>query len=327
MPRSYQLESSPSAAKAQYWTDVVSTEYFPIDAKPADPVCFSGKLVTWDVGSLSLSYLATDPIIYFRQKHHVRADKDETILITFSGRPELTYAQDGIALKCAKNEYFIELAHRPYEFAYTGEGEVWSLRIPTNLLRWHVRSIERYAPYTFDASRGIGALLFDTLRAVPRTIADSSPHLHQNLARCLLDLLALSLDGNDRVLGSLTTNSVKKAHLARIERFIRANLTRPELSPELIAASCNISASYLHQLFRASGYSVGRWVRELRLNACDQDLRNPSCRDGIAEIAYHWGFSDHAQFCRHFKAHFGRTPKESRANVSAGDSRSKADRN
>lgn len=317
MHRSYQVENSPGAGKVRYWTDVASTEYFPVDAKLADPVRFAGRLMSWDLGSLSLSYLATDPILYFREKHHIRADKDETILITFSARTELTYAQEGISLKCGKNQFFIEMAHRPYEFGHGDENEVWALRIPSNLLRWHVRSIERYAPYTFDASRGIGALFFDTVRMVPRRLAESPPHLHQDLSRCLLELLALSLEGNERVLGSLTINSVKKAHLVRIERFIRTNLTRPDLTPELIAANCNISSSYLHQLFRSSGYSVGRWIRELRLNACDQELRNPNCRDGIAEIAYHWGFSDHAQFCRHFKAYFGMTPRESRAGTKA----------
>jgi AraC-like DNA-binding protein len=315
MPRSYNVESTPSAAKVQYWTDVVSAEYFPIDAKPVEPAHFSAKLTSWDIGALSLSYLATDPISYSRGKHHVRADKDEMILITFSARSELQYAQEEIDLKCGKSQYFIELANRPYEFGHISENEVWSLRVPAHLLRWHVRSIERYAPYTFDASRGVGALLFDTIRMVPRRLAESPPHLHHDLSRCLLDLLALSFEGNDRVLGSPATNSVKRAHLLRIERFIRANLARPDLSPELIAANCNISSSYLHQLFRTSGLSVGRWIRELRLNACDQDLRNPNCRQGIAEIAYHWGFADHAQFCRHFKAHFGRTPKESRVSA------------
>ena len=312
MPRSYNVESTPNAAKVQYWTNIISTEYFPIEAKPADAARFTAKLLSWDVGALSLSYLATDPIVYLREKHHIRADRDEMILITFSARSDLSYAQGDIALKCQKSQYFIELASKPYEFSHSSENEVWSLRIPAPLLRWHVRSIERYAPYTFDASLGLGALLFDTIRTVPRRLPESPPHLHHDLSRCLLDLLALSLEGNERVLGSLTTNSVKKAHLLRIERFIRANLPRPDLTPDLIAANCNISSSYLHQLFRTSGYSVGRWIRELRLHACDQALRNPSCRDGIAEIAYHWGFSDHAQFCRHFKAYFGRTPRESR---------------
>jgi AraC-like DNA-binding protein len=324
MQRSYLVESSPSVAKVQYWTNVISKEYFPVDAKPADPIHFSGKLTTWGVGSLSLSHLITHPIIYFREKRHVRADKNETILITFSARSELTYVQEGISLKCGKNQYFIEMAHRPYEFGHSDENEVWALHVPANLLRWHVRSVERYAPYIFDASRGVGALLFDTIRMMPRRLAECPACLHQDLGRCLVELLALSLEGNERVLGSSATNSVKKAHLVRIERFIRTNLTRPDLTPELIAATCNMSSSYLHQLFRNSGCSVGRWIRELRLNACDQDLRNPNCGDGIAEIAYRWGFSDHAQFCRHFKAYFGRTPRESRAGANAASQQAPA---
>lgn len=313
MTRSYEVQGTPSDTKTQYWTQMACAEYVTADAKPLDPIFFAGKTVIWDLGSLSLSYLGTDPIIYSRQKHHIRGDKDETILIPFSAISDLTFEQQGISLKCRKNQYFVELVNEPYEFGHAEKNELWTLRVPAKLLRWYVRSIEKYTPYTFDASRGVGALLFDTIRMLPGRLAESPAHLNRDLSHYLLELFALSLDGNDAVLGSLTTKAVKEAHLTRVERFIRTNLTRPDLTPQLIAANCNISASYLHQLFRSSGSSVGRWIRELRLNACDQDLCNPNCKNGIAEIAYRWGFSDHAQFCRHFKAHFGIAPRDRRA--------------
>jgi AraC-like DNA-binding protein len=35
----------------------------------------------------------------------------------------------------------------------------------------------------------------------------------------------------------------------------------------------------------------------------------------VAEIAYRWGFGDQGQFSRHFKSHFGKTPREVRTEV------------
>jgi len=320
MTRSYEVQRTPSDTKTEYWSRVASAEYATTEAKLLDPILFSGKTEVWDLGPLSLAYLSTDPVLYTRQKHHIRTDrdKDESILIGFAALSELTFEQEGISLRCRKNQYFIELLNRPYQFGHADRNEIWALRVPAKLLRWHVRSIERYTPYTFDASRGMGALLFDTIRALPKRLEESPARITQDLSHCLLELFVLSLEGNEAVLGSLTTKAVKQAHLTRVERFIRTNLTRPDLTPQLIAANCNISTSYLHQLFRSSGSSVGRWIRELRLEACDQDLRNPNCKNAIAEIAYRWGFSDHAQFCRHFKSHFGMAPRDRRAEAREG---------
>jgi AraC-like DNA-binding protein len=83
--------------------------------------------------------------------------------------------------------------------------------------------------------------------------------------------------------------------------------------PETIAAACGISTRYLHELFRDTNQTLGQWIRDQRLNACRQDLRDPANHQTIAEIAYRWGFSDQAQFSRSFKAHFGLSPKEFRA--------------
>ena len=313
MKRAIQVDGSTAHVnKAQYWTDLTSEVMFPNKSVPTDPLRFCGKLTKWDLGDVSLSRFATDPICYLRQGHHIRRDKEEHILVTFSCSSDLHFVQDGLSLTCHKNQYFIEMMHRPYEFTQVDAGEMWVLRVPASLLRWHIRSIEKFAPYTFDGSRGVGGLLFDSLRMLPLRLAEAPTSTHQGLGRNLIELLALSFEGNELILGS-QTNSVKKGHLARAERFIRSRLSNQDLTPELIAAECGISTSYLHQLFRSSGTSVGQWMRELRLVACDNALRsNPSRRDGIAEIAYRWGFTNHAKFCRLYKARFGRTPSESR---------------
>ncbi|TIU71930.1 MAG: helix-turn-helix domain-containing protein [Mesorhizobium sp.] len=313
MKRAIQIDSRTACInKAQFWTDRTSEVIFSNKSMPADPLHFCGKLTKWELGDVWLSYFSTDPIRYVRQGQHIRHDKEEQVLITFSASSDLKFNQNGLSLTCRKNQYFIEMTNHPYEFTQTDAGDIWVLCVSSSHLRGYVRSIEKFAPYTFDGSQGVGGLLFDLLRMLPLRLSESPASTHQGLGHTLMELLALSLEGNDRVLGS-HTNSVKKGHLARAERFIRTRLSNHNLTPELVAAECGISTSYLHQLFRSSGISVGRWIRELRLVACDNALRNsPSRRDGIAEIAYRYGFNDHAQFCRLYKAHFGRTPSESR---------------
>jgi AraC-like DNA-binding protein len=307
----YSLDGVAPTEGARFWTGVVTSVYFSQSANPNDPLGFSGSLRNWNLGDVSLSRIESGPICYQRSPAHLRGDKDEHMLITFAGRSEIRFEQDRMSLACRKNQFFIEMAHLPYVFAQLEQNEVWVLRVPTSLLKWHVGSIEKFAPYVFDAGCGIGALLFDMMRMAPCRLQEADRVNHSRVGQSLVELLALALEGDDRVLQS-TQSPIGTAHLARIERFIRQNLNNADLSPEFIANSCGISTRYLHWLFRASGSSVSRWIREQRLIACDRDLRRSDRRKSIAAVAYHWGFNDHAQFSRQFKAYYGRTPTDSR---------------
>jgi AraC-like DNA-binding protein len=85
------------------------------------------------------------------------------------------------------------------------------------------------------------------------------------------------------------------------------------LSPGSIAASHHISLRLLHKLFEEQGTSVGRWIRERRLERCRRDLLDPALDDMPASaIAFTWGFADAAHFTRVFREAYGHPPGEYR---------------
>ena len=54
-----------------------------------------------------------------------------------------------------------------------------------------------------------------------------------------------------------------------------------------------------------------RHVWQRRLEKCRQALLNQAQHgQGIAQIAYHWGFNDQAHFSRSFKQAFGLSPRD-----------------
>ena len=131
------------------------------------------------------------------------------------------------------------------------------------------------------------------------------------LSNQLIELLALSLQKDDRVLMS-NEAGLRSAHLRNIEDYVRTNIQRPDLSPDLIAHACNISTRYLHKLFKDSDQTVSQWIKELRLQSALNDIKADSSTTTLAEISYRWGFNDQAHFCRLFKARFGCSPREMR---------------
>jgi AraC-like DNA-binding protein len=75
----------------------------------------------------------------------------------------------------------------------------------------------------------------------------------------------------------------------------------------------HISLRLLHKLFEEQGTSVGRWIRERRLERCRRDLRDPAMSDLPASaIALGWGFADAAHFSRVFREAYGCPPGEYR---------------
>jgi AraC-like DNA-binding protein len=141
------------------------------------------------------------------------------------------------------------------------------------------------------------------------------PVTREGLGRCLVELLCLALEDDERALGS-GMSSVRVGHLARVERYIRKNLANHAMTVEEIALANGISSRYLHELFKGSDKTIGQWIRGLRLEAALADLQDRRRRETVAEIAYRWGFGDQAQFSRHFRAHFGKSPREVRLNSS-----------
>ena len=309
--------------RVKFWSNAVSDVFFPLSSTFGDPVLFDGSLRNWDIERISLSHFNSDPVAYHREKSHLKRCREEQLLVTFAAQSGVRFAQDNIELKGRKNQFLIQRGHLPYEFEHSERNELWVLKVPAPLLGRFVRSVDKFSCNIFDADRGVGGLLYDIIRMLPGRLKDVDGSLLGSLDQHVVELLALALEADDRVLGS-STGTVQKAHLARIERYIRQNLADRSLSSETVAAACGISTRYLHALFQSSGSSVGRWIRELRLQACEAELRNPKGRSSIAEIAYRWGFGDQAQFSRHFKSHFGRTPREVRLE-SADAGRSEAD--
>jgi AraC-like DNA-binding protein len=283
--------------RSRRWHEAIAATYFPLDLQFAEPNRFTGDLSIWQIGDFSLSHNISAGLMYRRSPHHLSAEREEQFLVTVPTRSEVVFAQGGKEIRCRPGGFFLERSHEPYEFSHTELAEMWVIKIDAKALGGRIRAPDRFCSVQFDARNGAGGLFTDMLRLM--------------VGRHLIDLLVLSIKSDERTLTS-GSSTVREAHLSRIESFARRNLGRVDLDPDLIASACGISTRYLHELFRDTNQTIGQWIRDQRLDACHAQLRDPANRLTVAEIAYRFGFSDHAQFSRAFKGHFGMSPKELR---------------
>jgi AraC-like DNA-binding protein len=300
------------AARSRHWHDTISRTYFPLDLTFRRPEAFDGELTSWQLGTVSLSRLTSDALLYRRLPRHLSAQGPEEFLVTVPAKSEVRFSQCGKDVRANPGAFIIERSHEPYDFSHAEAADLWVMKLSFEMLGGRVRAPDRFCSLEFDATNGASGLFVDMLHLVPGRYDTMTEETRTTVGRQLVDLLALALQSDERVLTS-GMSSVRAAHLARIEAFVHRHIDDPELGPEGVAAGCGISVRYLHELLRDTNTTLGQWIRDRRLQAAHEDLTDPANARSIGEIAYARGFADQAQFSRAFRAQFGLTPKELRA--------------
>lgn len=69
------------------------------------------------------------------------------------------------------------------------------------------------------------------------------------------------------------------------EPYEFSHIDAPKLGPDEVATGCGISVRYPHELLRDTNTTLGRWVRDRRLQAAQEDLANPADARSIVESA------------------------------------------
>lgn len=178
-------------------------------------------------------------------------------------------------------------------------------------------------------ARGV-ALHGAVLRAaepVTRILSDMILTLRDIATPATADETEVLVDGFIHLLANALARLTQRRHFLdaahpsmlrrRARALIEDRLADPDLGPEALARSLNVSRAHLYRTFAADG-GVARAIAGRRLDAALQALTRPGpLRRSVTEIAYAHGFSSSGQFLRAFKARFGMTPSEARSLAAA----------
>ncbi|QEA40141.1 AraC family transcriptional regulator [Pistricoccus aurantiacus] len=309
------FNTQPRSSAQKRWTQLVSQTYFPLTLHYGDhdEDIFQGSLKVWKAegSGYSLSRLCSDRAEYSRSRSQISEDNHSSFLVTIPLRTSVFFSQHGKSLSCPPGHFIVEQGDAPYRFGYKTPNDMWVFKIPCGSMKTRIRRPERYSQHCFSAQKGIGCAFVEFLMICSQHVDECSVEEQNRLFEQALGMLSMVLEQDERVLNS-DQSHLKTAHLVRIERYISVNLGDPDLTPARIAHFCGISLRYLHKLFSGSGYTVSEWVRLQRLEAAHRELESIPEGIHIGEIAYRWGFSNQAQFCRMFRQQFGYSASELR---------------
>lgn len=291
------------------WKETVSTTLFDLELESRYRSEFFGRARTMQFGSVQVVRFSSSAMAYRRLIRHCKGDEPQILMsIPLAGCAQ--FEQFGRRIQCSRGEFLLEYSEAPYEFQYKNPCDFWILKLPELMLQSRMGNTLRYCAVTHSADQGMGRLLQDYISlAAAQHFELNDSHHKAMIGIQMADLLGATLEAQSDATQS-TGSAVKAAHLARIEKFIRTNLTAEDLTPARIAGECGISVRYLHLLFKESDRTLTSWIRELRLLAAHELLQSRGSTHSVAQIAYTVGFGDHAQFSNAFRRRFGFTPSE-----------------
>ncbi|MFI6213384.1 helix-turn-helix domain-containing protein [Nocardia brasiliensis] len=272
----------------------------------------------WQFGETTLVRSVIGGIHVARTPRLIRQSPSAQLLINFTrggAGPRVTRGSarhrydDG-------NLFLIEL-DRPFEAEYAG-GECVSLQVPHELLGLSAHTIGHAADQLRTSP--LHQMLLTQLAELV-DIADTIQGLSTGdaLGRSCLEivraLLATAADDGHGDLTALPADIL----LARIEAYIGRHLTDPALSPGTIARAHHISIRHLYKLCAQAGIRLEQWIITQRLDRARTQLAQPDlAAHPIAAIAHRNGFRDPAHFTQRFRAAYGMTPSQWRADAGPG---------
>ncbi|MGY0055267.1 helix-turn-helix domain-containing protein [Streptomyces sp. LZ34] len=262
------------------------------------------------LGPVRIVTIESDPIATFRTPAHIAADGRDFLMAHMQRAGTSTVHQDGRAASLGPGDLTFYDASHPFTVVAPERYQAKIVVIPRRTLGVAEHDLRSLTAQPIHAGTRLPALLLPIVSRLADEGDAHSNHVREQLARTVTDLLATlaadSLDGK-----TPCARDADHTQLARVRGYIDRHLADSGLSPEAIARHHGMSVRYLHKLFQEQGTTVGRWIRQRRLEECRKELaRRGRASRTVAAVARRWGFISPAHFSRVFRAAYGMSPSE-----------------
>jgi AraC-like DNA-binding protein len=308
------VDDEPPAARLDSFQHALATSLAPFDLRVNGPLrgasIREGRVARVAAATINLP----PPFDCRRTPKLIRRSDPELFKIDVPIRGTTVFEQSGRAAVLRPGDFTLVDLSRPSRVRHEDDKhEVAAVVFPHDALPLRHDELARVTAVRVPGRDGLGAPIVALARQLARHVDDYGATEGAVLSGALMDLLSVALaERLDRV-DAVSRPTRRRALLASVHAFIDRHLPDPRLSPGSIASSHHISLRLLHKLFEEQGTSVGRWIRERRLERCRRDLLDPALSEVPASaIAFMWGFADAAHFTRVFRESYGHPPGEYR---------------
>ncbi len=298
------------------WRGGVAELLGPVEIGRLDGEVLSGDLTSRSLGSLGVSRMTGGPAVIRQAPRMSTREHPGCIQVWLLLQGRAALSQDGRQADVMAGDLVVCDAGQPYELAFPGVHRTVLVTMPSESVQVRLGGTAALTARSISGRHGAGALVARLLTGLAEQLDESELPwgLHLSIAvTAMLEAMFAEQLGQLR-----PPPSPRAALLLQVQSFVDRRLGDPDLSPEMIANAHSVSARYLQKLFRAHGQTVTGYMRDRRLGACRRDLLDPRlAHQPIGLVASRWGMTSPAYFSRAFKAAYGRSPRELRADAAA----------
>jgi AraC-like DNA-binding protein len=300
----------PKSERYRAWQEKLQRVYgFSTDDQPID-ASFDAELAYRTSGGFQIVSCTCDPFTGKRTRADVQRDDRPsfTIQLVLSGLVHVSVEKATFSL--TPGDVLVWSSIKAMRFEVIERLRTVSITMPlTRLQNWLPSSWHSVEGSLSHGSPG-NLLLSSLLTSLSSAFLGGAVQDGEALTESLLGALVSVLNAE----GVSEPNSLRNFKLASVKRYLHAHLANPNLTPATIADAEQISIRYLHALFEHEGLTVQQYIIRERLLRCRREFENGvMALRTITDIAFSWGFQSSTHFSRRFKAEFGVSPREFRA--------------
>jgi AraC family transcriptional regulator, positive regulator of tynA and feaB len=298
---------------ATAWSRGLSSVFVELAVEQHDPTQrLTGRMYRYPFGDLTFVRAVTRGGSHrvMRTQQLIRQSTENIFFIGYLLVGDATLTQGNHRAELHLGDIAILDSTRAYEIDVPRSFDALWVKVPRHRLEGRLHSHSDILAQRIDGSVGIGQVASNLLGAALAEAHLIKPNEANRISNHLLDLLGLCLAGGTKSALTDGTTPYRASTLRRMQEFIEERLDDEDMSPELVAATHNVSVRYIGKLFEKEGISVARWIRMRRLERCRVDIEDPECAGrSISDIAYSHGFGNISSFNRAFRARFGFSPR------------------
>lgn len=290
------------------WRGALNETHLPWEMGKTPSRQFTADLQLLDTGIVTVVNCRCDPCAGFRDADTLRRGDDAFygLLVLRGGRERVRQGEQACELQAGSA--MIWDSSLPIEFEVLEPLDKCTLLISRDTLL-RLAGSSSLPIGRLNSRRGFGRLLFERVSALSGLIEDFDRIGGEQLGLSLIQDLINATE----ISGAKPVVSPRSAMLRRVDQVIEASFERADFGPEALAGRLGVSLRYLHKLLQDENDTVGRRIRNRRLDAVKSDLENPALADvSVTQICFARGFSNPAHLSRAFRARFDMPPSEYR---------------
>jgi AraC-like DNA-binding protein len=305
----------PARRQFEAWREVIVDAHLSWDIPAVAFERFDANMRQHRVGGVRITdCTAPERVTGVRRRSQIRRDAADylTVVHIAQGGETLVF-RDRHELHLIEGQFTLWDSDQPMAFATSPGLRQLSLLVPRGDLTRRMPRVGDLVGRPMDGRSGLGALFIDHLHALLSRLGQVPIDQREVVIENTLDILVHCL----RQQSALPGPRVRQLVLEQVLRRIEEHLHDPGLNVQWLARRCAMTERNVHKLFETTGTTVSKHIRERRLAMCRRDLSSSTlARRQVAEIAHHWGFGDASHFGKLFRAAYGVSPGEWRAQVS-----------